>query len=408
LHIGTFIASRLSGRHQQSLSGLVVRLSLLATVFSVSVMILTLAFVSGFQEAIAKKVFSFSGHIRVQQHPPQSSDLSDESPSIANDSISDMIRRTGHVERVDAYINKTCLMRSPSSMEGIMLKGVEKDFTKNRFASFIIRGEGMSFDTTRPSVLISSHTARALGLDTGQQVFLYFMNERSEQPRVRKVRIAGIFKTAIEEYDRNFAITEIDFLQKMQQWENSAVSGYEVSIDDHINDTETVSRILDNVPVDWYATSIKEIYPNIFDWLNLQDTNRGLIIGIMCLVAIINLVSCLLILVLERRSMIGVLKAFGASDFQVQDIFWRQGMLIALKGIFWGNIVGLLLCWLQSSFGIIRLDEAAYYIREAPVKVIVWHLVAVNAGTILICLAILLIPSLLVRKINPVQALRFN
>ena len=375
MNIGTFIARRLSGRHQRSLSGLVVRLSLLATVFSVSVMILTLAFVSGFQEAIAKKVFSFSGHIRVQQHPPQSSDLSDESPSVANDSIRDKILRTGHVKSVDAYINKTCLMRSPSSMEGIMLKGVEKDFTKNRFASFVMRGDGLSFDTTRPSVLISSHTARSLGLDTGQQVLLYFMNERSEQPRVRKVRIAGIFKTAIEEYDRNFAITEIDFLQKMQQWERSAVSGYEVSID---------------------------------DWLKLQDTNRGLIIGIMCLVAIINLVSCLLILVLERRRMIGVLKAFGASDLQVQDIFWRQGMLIALKGIFWGNVVGLLLCWLQSSFGIIRLDEAAYYIREAPVKVIGWHVMAVNAGTILICLTILLIPSLLVRKIHPVQALRFN
>jgi len=408
LHIGTFIARRLSGRHQRSLSGLVVRLSLLATVFSVSVMILTLAFVSGFQDAIAKKIFNFSGHIRVQQHPPQSSDLSDESPSVANDSIRQMIRHVKHVQRVDAYINKTCLMRSASSMEGIMLKGVEKDFVKHRFASYLIRGQGLSFDTARPSVLISSHTARSLGLDTGQQVFLYFMNERSEQPRVRKVRIAGIYKTAIEEYDRNFAVTEIDFLQKMQLWERTVVSGYEVSIDDHVHDAATVNSILDNIPVDWYATSVREIYPNIFDWLNLQDTNRGLIIGIMCLVAIINLVSCLLILVLERRRMIGVLKAFGASDLQVQDIFWRQGMLIALKGIFWGNVAGLFLCWLQSSFGIIRLDEAAYYIREAPVKVIGWHVMAVNAGTMLICVVILLIPSLLVRKIHPVQALRFN
>lgn len=371
-------------------------------------MILTLAFVSGFQEAIAKKIFSFSGHIRVQQHPPQSSDLSDESPSIANDTIRDLIRLTGRVLSVDPYINKTCLMRSQTTMEGIMLKGVESDFTKNRFESFIIRGEGLSFDTTRPSVLISSYTARSLGLDTGQQVYLYFMSERTEQPRVRKVRIAGVFKTAIEEYDRNFAVTEIDFLQKMQQWDRSAISGYEVSIDDHQKDRAIVSNILDNIPVDWYATSVREIYPNIFDWLNLQDTNRGLIIGIMCLVAMINLVSCLLILVLERRRMIGVLKAFGAADIQVQQIFWRQGILIALKGIFWGNIVGLALCLLQSQLGFIRLDEASYYIRVAPVKIIPWHVLVINGGTIILCLGVLLIPSLLVRKIHPVQALRFN
>jgi len=408
LQIGTFIARRISGRHQQSLSGLVVRLSLAATVFSVSVMILTLAFVSGFQEAIAKKVFSFSGHIRVQQHPPQASDLSDELPSRGDDSIRNIILRTEQVRSAHAYINKTCLMRSQSSMEGIMLKGVGKDFSTERFASFITKGQGLLFDTLLPSVLISSHTARALTLDTGQFVYLYFMNEQNEKPRIRKARVTGIYKTAIEEYDRNMAITEMDLLQKMQSWEKTYVSGYEVTVDDHSQDAVIVSRILDSLPVDWYATSVKEIYPNIFDWLNLQDTNRGLIIGIMCIVAIINLVSCLLILVLERRRMIGALKAFGATDWQVQSIFWRQGMLIALKGILWGNVIGILLCWLQSSFGLIRLDESAYYIRVAPVKLIGWHVMFVNVGTVVICLCTLLIPSLLVRKINPVKALRFS
>jgi lipoprotein-releasing system permease protein len=293
-------------------------------------------------------------------------------------------------------------------MEGIMLKGVGKDFSRERFSSFITNGQGLSFDTLHPSVIISAHTARALTLDTGQFVYLYFMNERSEKPRVRKARVAGIYKTAIEEYDRKIAITEMDLLQKMQGWEKTYVSGYEVTVDDHRKDSVIINSMLDIMPVDWYVTSVKEIYPNIFDWLNLQDTNRGLIIGIMCIVAIINLISCLLILVLERRRMIGALKAFGATDWQVQGIFWRQGMLIALKGIFWGNVVGLLFCWLQSYFGLIRLDESAYYIRVAPVKLIGWHVLYVNAGTILICLSTLLIPSLLVRKINPVQALRFS
>ena len=385
-----------------------IRLSVAATALSVAIMILTLAFVSGFQQAIADKVFSFWGHIRLQQHPSYSSDLSDEIPSFSNDTVVTAAKNNPAVRQIDLYANKAALLESAANMEGVMLKGVDQQFSSARILPFMQKGEWLSFDTLNPSIVVSSYTARMLSLDTGQKAFLYFMNQEGGAPRVRLVRVSGIYKTAIEEYDRSFAFVDIGLIKKMQGWLQQEISGYEITLKDYQTDKTTVNELMDAIPMSWYATSIRDIYPNIFDWLELQNVNRTLIVTIMCIVAVINLISCLLILVLERRKMIGLLKAIGASNAQVQGIFWRQGVYICLKGLLWGNIIGLSFCYLQKKFGLIQLDEAAYYISVAPVKLIWWEVLAVNVGTFVICFLILLLPSLLVRKMDPVSALRFD
>jgi lipoprotein-releasing system permease protein len=293
-------------------------------------------------------------------------------------------------------------------MEGIMLKGVSRSFSKERMKPFMVRGEAVPRDSAQPSVIISSYTARMLELDTGQKLFLYFMDQPGGAPRIRSVRVSGIYKTAIEEYDRSFALTDMHLIQKMLNLDSTSLSGYEVTLHDAAQDKTTQQQMMDALPLDWYANALRDIYPNIFDWLKLQNVNRTLIITIMCIVAIINLISCLLILLLERRKMIGLLKSVGASDGQLQEIFWRQAAYIALKGIAWGNIIGLTLCWLQHTTGFIALDESAYYIQTAPVKIIPMQWLQVNAGTTVVCFFVLLIPSLLVKKINPVQTLRFD
>ena len=371
-------------------------------------MILTLAFVSGFQQAIAEKVFNFWGHIRVQQHPSYSADLSDELPSRGSDTVLNILKNNPAVKSVDMYASKASLLKSASNMEGIILKGVNANFSKERMQPFLVKGQWLSFDSTLPSVVISAHTARVLELDTGQRAYLYFMSREAAAPKIRPVKVVGIYKTAIEEYDRSIAIVDMSLIQKLQEWNRSQFSGYEVTLHDYRQDHMAANDLLDELPVSWYATPMKDIYPNIFDWLDLQDTNRALIIVIMCIVAVINLISCLLILVLERTKMIGLLKALGSRDSMVQGIFWRQGIYISLKGIFWGNITGLLICFLQKVTGFIRLDESAYYLREAPVRLIGWHLLAVNAGTFIVCVLLLSLPALLVRKIEPVRALRFD
>jgi lipoprotein-releasing system permease protein len=398
----------LTHRRGKDFSGIVIRLSFFATAISVAIMILTLAFVAGFQQAISDKVFSFWGHIRVQQHPSYSAGLSDEMPSVAADSIYQILQHAPNIIRVDPYITKTALLRSKANMEGLMLKGVTRDLSIDRMKPFMERGHWLSDDSSSPSIIVSSYTARLLELDTGQKAFLYFMDQPGGAPRIRSVRVSGIFKTAIEEYDRSFAITDMRLVQKLQNWDTTAISGYEITLKDGYKDKQVQQHLLESLPVDWYANSLREIYPNIFDWLQLQNVNRTLIITIMCIVAIINLISCLLILVLERRKMIGLLKSVGASDFQVQEIFWRQAAYIALKGIVWGNVIGIALCLLQQTTGLITLDESAYYIKEAPVKIIPLQILLVNTGTICICFMVLLIPSFLVKKIKPVQVLRFD
>ena len=214
--------------------------------------------------------------------------------------------------------------------------------------------------------------------------------------------------TAVEEYDRSFAWVPLSFVQKMGAGDSLSISGYEVTLHQQGNEAAISEELMNALPVSWFATPLEQLYPNLFDWLDLQDVNRKMIIIIMCIVAVINLVSCLLILVLERSKMSGVLKAVGATDMQVQGVFWRQGARIGLKGVGWGTLLGLAICLLQQATGFIRLDESAYYIREAPVKIIGWQIILVDLATLCACFVILLLPSLLVRRIRPVQALRFD
>jgi lipoprotein-releasing system permease protein len=403
-----FIARKIILQKQQAFSGFVIRLSVIATALSVAIMILTLAFVAGFQEAIAEKVFSFWGHIRVQQHPSYSSDLTEESLSVKSDTITNILRANKDIKYVDVYANKAALLKSKSNMDGVMLKGVGSGFSAERMKRFLVKGSWLSFDPEQPSIIVSSYTARLLSLNVGDKAFLYFISNRAETPRIRVVKVTGIYKTAIEEYDRSFAIVDLKLIQKLQNWNDQQISGYEVTLYDYRSDKMMVNHLLDEIPLSWFANSVRDIYPNIFDWLDLQDINRTLIIIIMCIVAVVNLISCLMILVLERSKMIGILKALGAGNAMVQQIFWRHGLYISLKGVLWGTVLGVLLCMIQQYTGVIRLDESAYYLRVAPVKLIWWQVLLVDAGTVLVCFLVLLLPSLLARNIKPVKVLRFE
>ena len=371
-------------------------------------MIVTLAFVAGFQQAIADKVFSFWGHIRVQEGPPSVSGLAEELPSRRNDTIFQAIQNQPEVKWADVYATKSALLKSKESIEGVLLKGVETSFHKERILPFLKKGSWLPFDTTRHSVVLSEYTARQLQVSVGEKAYLYFIDEAGASPRVRVVTVAGIYKTSIEEYDKTFVLVDLRLIQGINGWSADQVGGYELTLADYTLDHEVSNRLLDEIPSSWYSTPVREIYPNIFDWLHLQNMNRQIIIVIMCVVAVINLISCLLILVLERSKMIGLLKAVGAGDTQVQQIFWQQGLLIAGLGILLGNVLGLGLCLLQQQTGFIRLDEAAYYVAQAPVKIIWWQVLLVDVFTFLVSFLVLLIPSLLVRSIKPVKALRFE
>jgi lipoprotein-releasing system permease protein len=410
LNIASFIAGRIVFQKGHSFSRFIIRLSAAATAISVAIMILALAFVAGFQEAVANKVFSFWGHIRVQQQVPSVSGLAEELPSYKNDTIEKTLQNTSTIKWADVFATKSAMLKTTESIEGILLKGVDATFHKERVTPYIIEGNWLSFDTNSSQypVLISAYTAKQLQLKTGDRAFLYFIENEESLPRVRSVTVCGIYKTSIEEYDKTFVLVNLQLIQKINGWNSQQIAGYELTLNDYRDDLAATDQLLDSIPTSWYASPVREIYPNIFDWLKLQNTNRKIIIAVMCAVAIMNLITCLLILVLERSRMIGLLKATGAMDSQVQSIFWQQGMIIAVTGIVIGNALGLGLCWLQQATGFICLDEAAYYVAQAPVKIIWWQVVIVNLITFLVSLLVLLIPSLLVRNIKPVTALRFE
>lgn len=371
-------------------------------------MIITLGFVAGFQEAVANKVFSFWGHIQIHAQPGGEALTGEELPITYNDSISNEIKGIDNVIYADPVASKSAMIKSPESIEGILLKGVLPSYSVQKIKPYIKKGSFLHFDSISHSILISSYTAKQLQVDTGSKVLLYFVNEQSETPRIRPVRIAGIYSTGIEEYDKSFVFTELSLIRSINKWEDDQAGGYEITLKDPKKDDEVSQKLMDAIPLSWYATPVRVMIPSIFDWLQLQNMNRKLIIIVMCIVAMVNLISCLLIMVLERTKMVGLMKALGATNGQLQKIFWRQGLIITIVGVLSGTIIGLLLSFIQQQYGVIKLDEAAYYLSVAPVKIIWWQVLLVQAGTFAVAFVILFIPSLLVRAIQPVKALRFD
>lgn len=410
MNISSFIARRIVFQKNHSFSRFIIRLSAAATAISVAIMIMALAFVTGFQEAVSNKVFSFWAHIHLQQQEPSVSGLAEEFPSYKNDTIEKTLRNLPKIKWTDVFATKSAMLKTTEGIEGVLLKGIEATFHKQRIEPFLIEGTWLDFksDSSQNPILISAYTAKQLQLKIGDKAILFFIEDENTNPQARPVRVCGIYKTSIEEYDKTFAIVDLKLIQRINKWNSNQIAGYEVTLNDYQDDDEVSYALLDSIPSSWYATPVRKIYPNIFDWLKLQNTNRKIIIIIMCVVAIMNLITCLLILVLERSRMIGLLKSTGAMDKQIQSIFWKQGVMIAVAGILIGNIAGLGLCWLQQATGFIRLDEAAYYVTNAPVKLIVWQVLLVNCITFIISMLVLLIPSLLIKNIKPVKALKFE
>lgn len=410
MNLPIFIARRIAFNRQRSFSRFIIRLATAATVISVASMIVAMAFTNGFQYAISQKIFSFFGHIRVQHFEPGKVSFAEELPIQKNDTVLQILHQNPDIKTVQAFATKNAILKTSGSMEGVLFKGVQQDYDFSNLHKFLKHGHWINYpkDGYSNEITLSDYTASQLNIYLNDPVIIFFIQSDGSPPRARKLTVTGIFKTGIEEYDKLIALGDIRLIQRLNNWKPEEIGGYEIFLKDYHKIDSVNEAIFYDLPQLWNSRTIREINPNIFDWLNLQDQTIIIVLVIMTVVAILNLITCLIILVLERTRMTGILKALGASDGTVQKVFLYQATIIAVTGIVLGNIAGLGFCWLQQRYGLISLPEDMYYISKAEARVIWWQVVLVDAGTFITCFLVLIIPTFIVRNVQPVKAIQFR
>ena len=422
LKVASFIANRIafsSSGGAGSFSRFIIRLSTVATAISVMVMIIAISLANGFRETVSRKVFSFIGHMRVLENEPGKAIISEETPITRNDTVEAAIRNYPGVKAIHPYATRYAILKTKEDIEGLIIKGFDSSFGSGNLNPFIKEGRAIRYNPESYSreIMLSAGTAERMGLKVNDRVLIYFIRPDGEL-RPDKLTVCGIYKTGIEEYDKTFAIADMQLIQRLNADSISLrtgafrkqIGGYEIFLDDYKKAEADAVAIheLSAFPVTWNTVTAREISPNIFDWLGLQDKNTLILMVIIAIVAFINLITCILILVLERVRMIGILKSLGATDWTVQKVFLRHAAIIALRGILSGALLALALLFLQKATGFIQLKEEAYYVNTAEVKIIWWQVLAICGGTLAVCFLVLTIPSLLVKKIQPVRAVHFR
>lgn len=385
---------------------MIVRIAILGIMLGLAVMILAVAIVKGFKSEIREKVRGFSGDIQITKLDLNAS--FENSPFVLSEEAMDKIRQQAEIGDVQAIATKNGIINSGDEIEGVVLKGVDKTYNWNYFNKILVSGRVIDFSDSlksRTEILISKYTAERLKLKVGDDFLMYFIENSL---RKRKFKIAGIYNLGVEEVDKVFVIGDIALIRNLNNWSEAESGGYELRVKNFENLESVADKVYEDLDIELKSYTIKEYYPTIFEWLSLLDVNTQVILILMIAVAVINMISALLIMILERTNMIGILKALGSSNWDIRKIFMFNAVYLIGLGLILGNVLGIGLGLFQNHTHFFSLDQASYYISFVPVELDLKDILLLNAGTLIISLLVLLIPSMLVTRISPLKAIRFK
>jgi len=405
LNLAFYISKKILSKDKSNFSRPVIRLAILSIALGLSVMILSVSIVIGFQKTVRQEVAGFDAHIQITGF---SNNKSYETSSInRNQDFVDVIRTIEGVHNIQIYAQKGGILKANSSIQGVVMKGVGADYNWSNIDQWLVEGTHPQFNDSLKSneIIISQNIANKLNIKVNDNVLMYFIQD---PPRIRKFTISGIYHSGLEEFDSRYIIGDIQQIQRLNKWTKDQIAGFEVIINDYDQMEQITDQVNNAIGYDLIAKNIRQRYPFIMDWLNLLDTNVYFILGLMVLISGITMMGTILILILEKTNMIGTLKALGATNKLIRKIFILNALHLIGRGLLLGNIIGIGLAAIQYYFKIIPLDPDTYYMDTIPIYFNLGYLITLNVGTIAVTAIMMLWPSHIISKISPIKALRFD
>lgn len=423
MNFSRYIATRIlnKGQEKNNISSPIVKIGIIGIALGVAVMIITMAVVTGFQQQIIHKITTFTAHLQINDYDPNQS--LEPNPIAFDSQMLQNLKDNSNVKHIQSFATKNGILKTKTENEGVILKGVSDDYDWNYLKPYVSEGTVLSINKTDVSkdIFISQTLANKLHLKLNQKLLVYFMTKKKledttfngqnyvgYEPRVKDFYVKGIFNTGFSDFDKNLVFVDLKQIQKLNYWGSNEVAGYEVYLNDFNLLESSAAEVNDIVGYKYTVATVKELQSSIFSWLDMIDVNAEIIITLMILVAAINMISALLILILERTNLIGILKALGLANGDVRKIFFHVSLQLLIKGLFYGNLIGIGFCWLQLQFQFATLNPATYYLEFVPINLSIIHILLINIGTIITCLIMMFLPTLILNKITPIKAIRFS
>lgn len=405
-----FIAKRIiAGKeYKNSISSPIIKIAITAISLGIIIMLIAVATGAGLQHKIRDKMSGFKGHVQITNFNNNNSGIS-LTPISKDQYFFPVIPNVDGIKKVQVFANRAGLIKTDTDFEGIIFKGVSKNYDWSFFKEYLIEGDVPNYDQSRVrDILLSKTLVDRLQLQLNDTVHAtFFKDSKNSLPSSRKYVIKGIYNTGFLEFDKSMMIGDLYEVQRLNKWKADQVGGFEIILEDFNQIKEKSKAIHNEIPPTLNATSIVDANPAIFDWIELFDNNVWFIIAIMILVAGINMITALLVLILERVQMVGILKSLGSSNTSVRKIFLYNASYLILKGLLFGNLIGLSILFIQNYFGLITLNPETYYVSVMPVYIDFWDVLFLNLGTLILCFLMLLVPSYIITKIQPSKSIRF-